>query len=298
MYPKILRTVVRDYYHRNKCTIREISKRFNISKSTVGRWIINNYQLRKHKYNRSFLSTTIKDILLDLPFVTLISIQKFIHSKCNYMLSISYISKIVRNLGYSYKKVSTKFHGGDMNKLALQQNEFREAIKNVSNEDCICIDESGFMTNEINKYGRSLKGTRLYNYTKSNYKKYSLVMAITNNGILGYDIYETNINSSSFLSFMTNKVLPYANNKYIIMDNIRFHKTETILDTIKEYNATPLFIPPYSPQFNSIEYVFSIMKSKYRQLNTNENSKALIKSIIRNLKNNDFNNIYNHIRKI
>jgi transposase len=123
-------------------------------------------------------------------------------------------------------------------------------------------------------------------------------MAITNKGILAYEIHDTNVDKHIFLSFMQNKVLPYSNNKKIIMDNIRFHKTKLLLQTLKDNNTDPFFIPPYSPQFNSIEYVFNIMKTKYRHLNNGKNSKQLIIDIINSLKNTSFNNIFKHIRKI
>ena len=48
-------------------------------------------------------------------------------------------------------------------------------------------------------------------------------------------------------------------------DNVSFHKSEKVINLIKETKNHPLFIPPYSPDLNPIENVFSIFKSKLQK---------------------------------
>lgn len=50
-----------------------------------------------------------------------------------------------------------------------------------------------------------------------------------------------------------------------IMDNATWHKTEEVKDFCKKNNITLLFLPPYSPEFNPIERVWSFFKSMVRQ---------------------------------
>lgn len=299
MYAKILRTIVRDFYNKNKFTIRKISLIFNISKSTIGRWIKNDYKLRKQKYDNNILSKFIKKLLLNDPFITIQKIKTSIFNKYKYNVSLSYIFKYIKMLNFTRKKVSRKFHGGKLEKLYKQQKSFKNKLKKISNKKIICIDESGFMSNDYQHYGRSPKGTRLYVQSKANPIKYNLIMAIIPNGILAYEIHKKNIDKHLFLSFIKNKVLPYAKNKHILMDNIRFHKSKEVQKEITDNNTKSLFIPPYSPQFNSIEYVFNIIKTKYRQqLNNGINCNTLIESIINSMKNSNFNNIYKFVKSI
>jgi len=49
------------------------------------------------------------------------------------------------------------------------------------------------------------------------------------------------------------------------MDNASWHKTEAVTNYINDNNITLLFLPPYSPEFNPIERVWSFIKSKIRQ---------------------------------
>ena len=45
------------------------------------------------------------------------------------------------------------------------------------------------------------------------------------------------------------------------MDNVSFHKSKKIKKLVEDSGNHLLFIPPYSPDFNPIEEVFSKLKS-------------------------------------
>ena len=49
------------------------------------------------------------------------------------------------------------------------------------------------------------------------------------------------------------------------IDNASWHKTLKVQEYCENNNITLLFLPPYSPQFNPIERVWSFLKSKIRQ---------------------------------
>ena len=88
-------------------------------------------------------------------------------------------------------------------------------------------------------------------------------MAISCDNIVSYEIFKNkNIDQFIFYNFLKNKVFPICNNKYILMDNAKFHKTKILFDLFRESKNTVLFIPPYSPQYNPIENVFGIIKNK------------------------------------
>jgi len=58
------------------------------------------------------------------------------------------------------------------------------------------------------------------------------------------------------------------------MDNVSFHKSREITRIFCNSTNKLLFIPPYSPQFNPIELVFSQMKQNF-----NINTKDIHKNI-------------------
>ena len=49
------------------------------------------------------------------------------------------------------------------------------------------------------------------------------------------------------------------------MDNVSFHKSKRIKELVESTSNKLLFIPPYSPDFNPIEEVFSEMKAYIRR---------------------------------
>ena len=49
------------------------------------------------------------------------------------------------------------------------------------------------------------------------------------------------------------------------MDNATWHKTNKVKIFCNENNITLFFLPPYSPEYNPIERVWSYLKSKVRQ---------------------------------
>lgn len=52
----------------------------------------------------------------------------------------------------------------------------------------------------------------------------------------------------------------------VIMDNLSPHKTPAIQEAISKAGATVLYLPPYSPDFNPIEHLWSKVKEYLRKL--------------------------------
>jgi transposase len=53
----------------------------------------------------------------------------------------------------------------------------------------------------------------------------------------------------------------------LVLDNARIHHDEDLIEYIESFGGRVEFLPPYSPDFNSIESSFSVIKSflqKYR----------------------------------
>lgn len=50
-----------------------------------------------------------------------------------------------------------------------------------------------------------------------------------------------------------------------IIDNATWHKTKKVKEFCEENKITLLFLPPYSPEYNPIERVWSFFKSKVSQ---------------------------------
>jgi len=77
-------------------------------------------------------------------------------------------------------------------------------------------------------------------------------------------------------------------------DNARIHHTKILKEFCYNNNIQLLYIPPYTPEFNPIELIFSILKTHFRKLKHNN----LIEDIYNTLtevKKESFLKCYTHV---
>jgi transposase len=99
--------------------------------------------------------------------------------------------------------------------------------------------------------GRTLRRTKL-----------TLLLAIAEHGIIDYKILDSNCRKTDFICFIDELSVPEGTT--LLMDNIPFHHSKETMTSIERKGCDVLFIPPYSPKFNAIENVFSVLKRKFR----------------------------------
>jgi DDE superfamily endonuclease len=51
----------------------------------------------------------------------------------------------------------------------------------------------------------------------------------------------------------------------LVMDNLQTHKVKGVAEAVEQRGARVLYLPPYSPDFNPIEQVFSKVKNELRR---------------------------------
>lgn len=274
-------------------SFRSISTILNIPKSTIHRWFhsdlsINVKTHRSHKYNETDVSS-IKQLLIDDPFTTAKNIISTLHLK----LSTTTIYHIFHSLGFTRKKPIIQLFT-NLQSLSAIKHTFKNTIQNIHPSKIISIDETYIYPQLYHDYGWAIG--RFKQFRKNNQPKFSVIMAISNKKIIDFEIHRSNINGTIFHSFLNNKICNIYKNKYILMDNVRFHKCKFITDLITNSNNKCLFIPPYSPQFNPIENVFSKIKHNFKKLiDTDIPSK--FQKCISLITKNDLNNYYLHALK-
>lgn len=295
MYSIDLKNIaIKLYYKYNN--FREVADLLEIGKSTIHRWIHNKNNKtinNKNKLDVNFfdkLTIFVKNLIDSDKFITIKKIRININNKFNKLFSISFIHTIIRKkLKYSFKKINNKLFSGSFDKLHKKRLEFISKIKNIDKNKIICIDETYIHSNFSKNYGWNKIGERLVHYKKSNPIKYSIIAAISNKTIVKYNISKQNINSNSFKKFIYELNLSF-NNHYFLMDNVSFHHSKIIKNIFANSSNQLLFIPPYSPDFNPIEMVFSQFKSNIKYLNNDDFAHMISESfsIISSINLNNF----------
>jgi transposase len=93
-------------------------------------------------------------------------------------------------------------------------------------------------------------------------RSYSVLAAISSDGVICWQIKEGGYNADEFSSF-ANKVLApmLVSTDIVILDNCKIHKDTRFFAAVRQRGANVLFLPPYSPDYNPIEWVFSQLKA-------------------------------------
>lgn len=284
-------------------SFRKASKCTNIPKTTIWRWYnsVNSTRIDIFSKNKKIQCITpiIKSLLEKNNFLTVKDITDILSKQYKLKCSYGLIRSIIKiHLNLSYKKIKYSNYT-NITKLKDQTNYFIERFKNqYVNNLIISIDEVGFNTRFNPIYGWSLKGQKircLYKLdTGKNFKNKSVCCCITSQGELIYEIKNCAYNNILFLDFL--KKLNYPENTIILLDNVRFHHSINIKEYINLRGWIPFYTPPYSPWFNPIENVFSMVKHNYRKTHNILNSFNIVtKEIIEKIVNRTVDNIKNNL---
>ena len=75
------------------------------------------------------------------------------------------------------------------------------------------------------------------------------------------------MNGSMFLDCIQHELVPSLHaGDLVIMDNLRCHKVKGVKEAIRQTGAQLLYLPPYSPDFNPIEMMWSKLKAILRKV--------------------------------
>lgn len=95
----------------------------------------------------------------------------------------------------------------------------------------------------------------------------SSIAIMSNAGLLDCLTVTGGVNSDEFYQFIRCQLLPHlkpfdGSNEHsiVVMDNASIHHVDGIVSMIEEVGAMVMFLPPYSPDFNPIELLFSKLK--------------------------------------
>lgn len=97
---------------------------------------------------------------------------------------------------------------------------------------------------------------------KNKGKNISLVGAISLAGIVAMMYCLCTMDAIGFLGFINDYLVPNLRaGQIVIMDNINFHCGVAVREAIEAVGASVVFLPPYSPELNPIENMWSKIKS-------------------------------------
>jgi transposase len=132
----------------------------------------------------------------------------------------------------------------------------------------IFLDESGTNTGMTRLYGRGPSDERVVDYTPDvRFERTSILSSVRANGDMVPMVYDGALNGELFKAYIVQFLVPtLSEGDIVIMDNLSSHKVAGVVEPIIAAGAKVVYLPPYSPDFNPIEMMWSKLKAYLRKV--------------------------------
>ena len=121
-----------------------------------------------------------------------------------------------------------------------------------------------------------------------------------------YRLYDYSVNTQKFKEYLNElREQNGKDNIALFMDNLAAHKSDKSKVEMARLGFRCIFNVPYSPEYNPIEFIFSKVKSKFRNLRARklagviqDGHRSMIEQSIQCVRKQDIVNCVNHVIKL
>ena len=151
--------------------------------------------------------------------------------------------------------------------MARRRRRWRQYQGRLDPTRLVFIDETWVKTNMTRTHGRCARGKRLVaKVPHGHWRTLTFLAALRSDRIDAPCVIDGPINGRSFLAYVQQFLIPTLKpGDIVIMDNLGSHKGKAVRQAIRKAGAHLLFLPPYSPDLNPIEQMFSKLKALLRK---------------------------------
>ena len=261
---------------------RSAARRFHVSEASAIKWLqrfervgdrrcagTGGHRPSKVKPEREWLMAA----LAAKPDITLAALAHQLRDERGVVVDTSMLSRFFIEEGISFKK--TVFPSEqDRPDVARRRTSWKRYQGKIDPTRLVFVDETWAKTNMVRTHGRSRRGERLRDKTPfGHWKTLTFVAALRSDRIDAPCVLDGPVNRQSFLAWVEQFLVPTLKpGDVVILDNLSSHKGQAIRRAIRNVGARLLFLPPYSPDLNPIEQMFSKLKTLLQSRRTNRGS--------------------------
>ena len=145
--------------------------------------------------------------------------------------------------------------------------QWEEAKAQVAHRRLLFIDESGAKTNMTRLYGRGPRGARVCDHVPcGRWETTTMIAAVGRNGPQDPWVINGPMDGAAFVVWVEHVLAPTLEpGDIIVMDNLSVHKNTAARSAIEAAGAEIWDLPPYSPDLNPIEKMWSKVKAFLRK---------------------------------
>src|SRR3954454_19423045 len=116
-------------------------------------------------------------------------------------------------------------------------------------------------------YGRAPAGERVEESSPASWESVTVIAAMGADGVRAPLALEGAVNAATFLAYVEQVLVPaLRRGDVVIFDDLSSHLSAEVFGAIERAGASVLPLPPYSPDFNPIEEMFSKFKGFLRRV--------------------------------
>lgn len=150
--------------------------------------------------------------------------------------------------------------------MAERRAQWARMLPGLDPDKLLFLDESGAQTTMARLRGRCPAGERLASAAPhGHWKTYTMLAAVRTSGPCAAAMVDGPVDADVFRAYTELVLVPNLRpGDVVVMDNLRPHKAAGVREMIEAAGATLLYLPPYSPDYNPIENMWSKVKQWLR----------------------------------
>ena len=152
--------------------------------------------------------------------------------------------------------------------MKIERAAWPKTVGDVPVCNLVFVDESAASTSMTRLYGRSPVGERVTDSTPlSGWRSFTMLSAIRFDGPFAPLLLDGPMDGNSFTAWLEQMLIPALRpGDVVVLDNLSTHRVSTVLRLLEKSGHGLLYLPPYSPDLNPIEEMWSKVKSVLRSL--------------------------------
>jgi len=221
-------------------------------------------------------------------------VQQLIQERMEVEFCLTSVGKLLASLNITPQKPLRRAYERDPQAVALWEKQTYPKLRKRAKRHGAKIffsDEAGFQSDPVLGRTYGLKGHTPVVATSGQRQSLNVISAINARGEFWAVTYSGKLNAESFVAFLQNFVESQPGKIFLVVDGHPAHKANLVKDYIQSLNGRLElhFLPPYAPDLNPDEFVWSYMKNNgvsKKPLKKNESLQARIDQDLNGIKCN------------
>ena len=204
----------------------------------------------------------LREYLKEHPDATLAEIR----TDCGLSVSLSAICQALQRLGLGRKKKVVFASERERPEVQAKRLTWKHKTCQIDAQRMIFIDQTGVNTRMQRDHGRAPPGVRVVGFVPDkHYQSSTLMGALGLDGSIETFVYDGGTDVAAMLTFIESVLGPTLKaGDIVIWDNLSTHHSPAVIQAIERTGAEVWSLPPYSPDMNPIEKLWSKVKTFLR----------------------------------